>query len=137
MTLPLEKFVRRIRLHILPSLLVKIRHYGILSTRNRKSQIALARSFLEGVAPETRTLFERSPLKIELRPAGDESAPPICAYCGNRLLSLWLSMPKAIPGPFGIAHENLPATTRTQILECKASPQRFAVLSLAWRGGWQ
>jgi hypothetical protein len=37
MTLDASEFIRRFLLHILPDGFVKIRHYGILSTRNRKT----------------------------------------------------------------------------------------------------
>src|SRR5690606_36443905 len=36
MTLPAFEFIRRYLLHILPPRFVKIRHYGILSTRNKR-----------------------------------------------------------------------------------------------------
>ncbi|MFT9497904.1 IS91 family transposase [Anaerosolibacter sp.] len=43
MTLTAEEFIRRFLMHILPSRFVKIRHYGILSNRNRKIKIAKCR----------------------------------------------------------------------------------------------
>lgn len=46
MTLGLDEFVRRFCLHILPPRFVKIRHYGILSTRNRKACVEEARAAL-------------------------------------------------------------------------------------------
>ena len=38
MTLSLDEFVRRFRLHILPARFVKIRHYGLLSNRTRSQE---------------------------------------------------------------------------------------------------
>ncbi len=39
MTLDVEVFLRRLSLHVLPKGFIKIRHYGILSNRNRKEKI--------------------------------------------------------------------------------------------------
>lgn len=46
MTIACTEFVRRLRLHILPKRFVKIRHYGLLSNRNRRTRIAQARAVL-------------------------------------------------------------------------------------------
>lgn len=39
MTVPAEEFIRRFMLHILPDKFVKIRHYGILGNRNKKTKL--------------------------------------------------------------------------------------------------
>lgn len=41
MTLNVSEFIRRFLLHVLPGRFVKIRHYGILSNRNRNSKLRL------------------------------------------------------------------------------------------------
>jgi Putative transposase len=41
MTLEAEEFIRRFLMHVLPSRFVKIRHYGILSNRNRNRKLRL------------------------------------------------------------------------------------------------
>ena len=46
MTLDASEFIRRFLLHILPDGFVKIRHYGILSNRNRKRKLVLCRRLL-------------------------------------------------------------------------------------------
>lgn len=46
MTLDAIEFIRRFLLHVLPSGFVKIRHFGILSNRNRRSMLALCRKHL-------------------------------------------------------------------------------------------
>ena len=43
MTITAEEFIRRFLLHVLPHKFTKIRHYGILSNRGKKSIIALCR----------------------------------------------------------------------------------------------
>lgn len=47
MTLKAQEFIRRFLLHVLPHRYVRIRHYGLLSNRNRKDDIALCRTLLE------------------------------------------------------------------------------------------
>ena len=41
MTLDAEEFIRRFLLHVLPKWFVKIRHYGILSNRNRNRKLRI------------------------------------------------------------------------------------------------
>jgi len=43
MTITAEEFIRRFLMHVLPSRFTKIRHYGLLSNRNRKTIISLCR----------------------------------------------------------------------------------------------
>lgn len=46
-----EEFLRRFSLHILPAGFMKIRHYGILSSRNKAEALALARIALNAEPP--------------------------------------------------------------------------------------
>jgi len=39
MTLTVDEFMRRFFMHVLPRKFVKIRHYGILSNRNRSTKL--------------------------------------------------------------------------------------------------
>jgi hypothetical protein len=76
MTLTLEEFIRRLRLHVLPPRFVKIRHYGLLSTRGRQGRLEQARALL-GPPPElvsATTLLPRPGLA--------------CPHCGCTLLLL-------------------------------------------------
>lgn len=50
MTLDAIEFIRRFLLHILPSGFVKIRHFGFLSNRTRRSALALCRKLLSAVS---------------------------------------------------------------------------------------
>lgn len=54
MTLSAVEFVRRFCLHILPPRFVKIRHYGLLSNRNREERLAQAREFLDRASTPDR-----------------------------------------------------------------------------------
>src|SRR5579863_6609849 len=51
MTLPVEEFLRRFLLHVLPPRFVRIRHFGILSTRNRSALLPVCRQLIEADPP--------------------------------------------------------------------------------------
>lgn len=60
MTLTVEEFLRRFLLHVLPQGFVRIRHFGILSTRNRSVLLPLCRQLITAdplpkARPDTRT----------------------------------------------------------------------------------
>ena len=83
MTLSLAEFLRRFCLHILPLRFVKIRHYGLLSNRDRSARIAQARALLaEGpTLPEE----ERKPV-VTVKHV--EPPPLVCPHCGHAALVL-------------------------------------------------
>ena len=49
MTLEATEFIRRFLMHILPHKFVKIRHYGILSNRNRKTKLKICKKQIGSV----------------------------------------------------------------------------------------
>lgn len=53
MTLHPVEFIRRFTMHILPAGFVKIRHYGILSSRSKKRKLAICRNILKGIYPKS------------------------------------------------------------------------------------
>jgi hypothetical protein len=53
MTLPAGEFLRRFLLHVLPRGFMRIRHFGILSTRNRSAVLPLCRQLAEADPPPT------------------------------------------------------------------------------------
>ncbi len=55
-TLKGTEFIRRFLMHILPKGFVKIRHYGILANRNKKTKLALCRKLTE--SPVYKPRFE-------------------------------------------------------------------------------
>ena len=81
MTLTLDEFVRRFRLHILPPRFVKIRHYGLLSNRTRREKVAEARKALGG---------ESAQLDRGLALAGESRDPrcPKCPHCQSENVKL-------------------------------------------------
>ena len=83
MTLPLQEFLRRFCLHILPPRFVKIRHFGILSNRDRPARIAQARVLLAQSPSQSEQVIE--PI---LTVKHVEPPPLICPYCGQPALVL-------------------------------------------------
>jgi Putative transposase/Transposase zinc-binding domain len=51
MTLPVEEFLRRFLLHVLPKGFVRIRHFGIVSTRHRSVLLPLCRELIAAEPP--------------------------------------------------------------------------------------
>jgi hypothetical protein len=94
MTLPLAEFLRRFCLHILPLRFVKIRHYGLLSNRDRFARIAQARALLARVPSPPEEAKE--PVLIVKHV---EAPPLVCPRCGQRALVLIriIHRPKAPP----------------------------------------
>lgn len=69
MTISAEEFIRRFLLHILPNRFTKIRHYGLLSNRNRKTIISLCRVLIGTVVNNDFTINARRKVKEFLCPA--------------------------------------------------------------------
>jgi hypothetical protein len=80
MTLSVEEFLRRFLLHVLPPGFVRIRHFGILSTRNRSTLLPLCRQLLE-----TDSLAQQRP---HARPEPAIQQPGLwrCPHCGGPML---------------------------------------------------
>jgi hypothetical protein len=83
MTLDLPQFLRRFCLHILPPRFVKIRHYGLLSNRDRSGRIEQARALLAQEAPVTTATSETTSLH---QPA--QAPRRVCPFCGSTHLVL-------------------------------------------------
>ena len=97
LTLCALEFIRRFSLHILPSGLVRIRHYGILGNNRRKRDIEAARA-----------IFKRRGCAVELQPQSVADKPMCCPSCGKagiRLVAFTdaagvLHMIGAAPAPY-------------------------------------
>ena len=81
-TLDAFEFIRRFLLHILPDGFMKIRHYGILSNRNRKEKLARCRQLLGMGGGQ----YDLNPSKVAwedllLRLTGLD--PRVCPCCGK------------------------------------------------------
>ncbi|MFH1293774.1 MAG: IS91 family transposase [Pseudomonadota bacterium] len=99
MTLDVSEFIRRFLLHILPDGFVKIRHYGILSNRNRKSKLARCMKLLGVHGQHENTEKHREPWQDLLtRITGID--PRICTHCGKgRMVLKEVLNPSAFPMP--------------------------------------
>ena len=86
MTIEVVEFIRRFLLHVLPPGFVKIRHFGFLSNRNRRSMLSLCRTFLN-IRPCTPDSI--SILSNEQRSAIERR----CPFCHAGALHIveWLS----------------------------------------------
>ena len=77
LTLSASEFIRRFSLHILPSALVRIRHYGILGNNRRKRAIEAARAILK-----------RRGRVLVLQPQSVVQKPMCCPLCGKARIRL-------------------------------------------------
>lgn len=59
MTLEAVEFIRRFLLHILPNRFVKIRHYGLLSNKNKKTKLEICRKLLNVDDQPSETTTEK------------------------------------------------------------------------------
>jgi hypothetical protein len=98
MTLGCVEFTRRFCQHILPRGFCKIRHYGILSTRNRKAKVALCRILLGSGEEEgddaAGTGQQTCPVPSRRE---DEPTRGVCPNCGALALQLvMISLPQGL-----------------------------------------
>jgi putative transposase len=63
MTLPVEEFMRRFLLHVLPEGFVPIRYYGLLANRSRERNLARCRELLAASSPSA----EVAPMNLSFR----------------------------------------------------------------------
>jgi hypothetical protein len=99
MSLDASEFIRRFLLHILPDGFVKVRHYGILSTRNRKTKLAQCMA-LFGVHHKDHNQEKRREPWEDLLERITGVDPRICPYCGKgRMIRKRVLDPAALPLP--------------------------------------
>lgn len=94
LTLSGVEFIRRFLMHILPKGFVKIRYYGILANRNKKTKLLLCRKLTQ--SPSCKPRFEglNTVEALSLLLGKDVS---ICPACGKGKLKHLSSI---YPGPF-------------------------------------
>lgn len=83
MTLPVDEFLRRFLLHVLPLGFVRIRHFGILSTRNRSALLPRSRQLIEA-DPPPNARSDADALKMSVQHDGLWN----CPQCGGPMLLL-------------------------------------------------
>ena len=86
MTLAADEFIRRFLLHVLPSGLHRIRHYGLLANTTRKDNIARTRELLMSEnteAPMDAAVNNGDTADSDHR---DASATYVCPDCGAAMI---------------------------------------------------
>jgi predicted Zn-ribbon and HTH transcriptional regulator len=81
MTLPVEEFIRRFLLHILPHRFVRIRYYGLFANRHRESELARCRTLLGAEPPAPKSQEGEDWQSVFLRVTGKD--PTLCPECGR------------------------------------------------------
>jgi ribosomal protein L32 len=81
MMLEASEFIRRFLLHVLPSRFVKIRHYGILSNRNRNRKLRLCQKLTFSKSREVQKL---SASELLLKLTGLDLR--VCPSCGKGIM---------------------------------------------------
>lgn len=93
MSLAAEDFLQRFSLHVLPAGFMKIRHYGILSSRNKSAALACARKFLGAEPPVSKKGLSWQELFKEIY--GREALScPVCKK--GRMVVIEAKSPRAI-----------------------------------------
>ena len=82
-TLSGEEFIRRFLMHVPPKRFVRIRHYGLLSSRNKKRKITLCRNLLGCKKYLSRLKDLDAPAIIRLLYNKDVCK---CSSCGGRII---------------------------------------------------
>jgi hypothetical protein len=78
MRLATSEFIRRFLMHVLPDGFHRIRHYGLLASAQRKTNIAKVRALIGASAPEQEPPSEDDPTPLTLREP--------CPCCGGTML---------------------------------------------------
>jgi len=98
MTLNASEFIRRFLMHVLPDGFMKIRHYGILSNRSRKTKLSTCKALLGVCHPDETRNAKESWQELLTRITGHD--PRICPYCGKgKMILKEVLNPSALPLP--------------------------------------
>jgi hypothetical protein len=87
MVLSANEFIRRFLLHVLPEKFIKIRHYGILGNRNKKTKLKKCQ-----ILTETKLFPKLDKREILKRIFGYDVLS--CPFCGFKLVSRYFIEPK-------------------------------------------
>jgi len=95
MTLPVQEFIRRFLIHILPSRFHRIRHYGFLSNTVRAERLQQVRVALNIKAPEPDTKEDKA----------EDNERLICTQCAGemQLIEVFEGTLRARAPPFALA----------------------------------
>lgn len=90
LTLPAEEFLRRFVMHVLPKGFMKIRHYGLLSSRHREVRLRQAR----------KLLLPKLALQGSESSTIEPAEPARCPQCGGVRLARSELLPRTGASPF-------------------------------------
>lgn len=96
MTITVEEFIRRFLMHVLPQRFVKIRHYGILSNRSRKTKLKKCKFILKILVLKDETTPKLNTAELLLKLTGVDIN--ICPCCSGKMNTKRKLEPK-ISGP--------------------------------------
>lgn len=92
-----EEFIRRFLMHVPPKRFVRIRHYGLLSSRNKNKKIALCRNLIGCKKYVSRLRNLDSPAIIKLLYNIDVCR---CSFCGGKIIHLPIGQCHAARKPY-------------------------------------
>jgi hypothetical protein len=107
MTLAVEEFMRRFLLHVLPTGLHRIRHYGLLANTTRRDNLARARELLTDSTPQeaVNAQTEDADGAHETEPGASTSW--LCPDCGTPMIIIETfergHLPRAPPGQIDVS----------------------------------
>jgi hypothetical protein len=90
LTLSAEEFLRRFVQHVLPKGFMKIRHYGLLASRQREARLRLAR----------KLLWPRLALQAGVSTGIEPAEPARCLQCGSVRRVRGELLPRVVSCPF-------------------------------------
>lgn len=96
LTIPGEEFIRRFLMHVPPKRFVRIRHYGLLSSRNKNKKVALCRNLLGCKKYLSRLKTLDAPAIIKLLYNKDVC---MCSSCGGKLIPAPVAQHQSAPEP--------------------------------------
>ena len=98
-TVAAEEFIRRFLLHVLPNRFVRVRHYGLLSNRNRKTKLAHCQQLLGTTPRASDAVPIKQPWQDLVRQLTGTD-PMQCPSCGKgRMRTTRTLMPSAERAP--------------------------------------
>jgi hypothetical protein len=98
MTLGVEEFIRRFLMHILPERFVKIRHYGILSNKNRSSKLEICKRLTGASMHNLRFYLKNASMQeLLLKFKGIDSTKCPCCSTGKMHKALKLDPRNSSP----------------------------------------
>lgn len=97
LTIPGEEFIRRFLMHVPPKRFVRIRHYGLLSSRNKNRKVTLCRNLLGCQKYISRLKGLDAPAIIRLLYNKDICR---CPSCGGRTAPLPAGQSCVMPEPY-------------------------------------